>query len=202
MRGHQLCWDTAHRIPKIYPAGASYKFESSLDKFFIRTSSVSPKQSHLHHSYHPFSKPNPHSQSAKMGWFDSGSDEAQAHDQVRHPPTPASHSSTHNLISSAPKTPASLTTNTLQLQNPERQASLTHEGLGAAAAFMAAHEYEQYCEKNGKPQSHAQAKEVLAGLAGAIIDREFETKGLDFIDKEKAKRAANKRLHEQAGNDY
>lgn len=27
-----------------------------------------------------------------------------------------------------------------------------------------------------------------AGLAGAFIDREFETKGLDFIDKEKAKR--------------
>ena len=26
-----------------------------------------------------------------------------------------------------------------------------------------------------------------AGLAGAFIDREFESKGLDFIDKEKAK---------------
>jgi hypothetical protein len=32
------------------------------------------------------------------------------------------------------------------------------------------------------------AKELLAGFSGAFVDREVETRGLDFIDKEKAKR--------------
>ena len=41
-----------------------------------------------------------------------------------------------------------------------------------------------------------------AGLAGAFIDREFESKGLDFIDKEKAKYDAKQRLEEQVANDY
>jgi hypothetical protein len=30
----------------------------------------------------------------------------------------------------------------------------------------------------------------LAGFAGAFIDREVETKGLDFIDREQARRQA------------
>ena len=50
----------------------------------------------------------------------------------------------------------------------------------------------------GEPDSHAKAKEIFAGLAGAIIDREVETKGLDFIDKERAKRHAE----EQFSNEY
>lgn len=34
------------------------------------------------------------------------------------------------------------------------------------------------------------AKEILAGLAGAEVDKLFETKGLDTIDREKAKHHA------------
>ena len=34
------------------------------------------------------------------------------------------------------------------------------------------------------------AKELFAGFAGAFIDREVETKGLDFVDRERAKRHA------------
>ncbi|KAJ7032918.1 hypothetical protein C8F04DRAFT_958300, partial [Mycena alexandri] len=60
--------------------------------------------------------------------------------------------------------------------------------LLAGAASLAAHEYEKHCEKNGKPQSHAETKELFAAFAGAFIDKEVETRGLDFIDKEKAKR--------------
>jgi len=73
---------------------------------------------------------------------------------------------------------------------PEHKAALSHELLAGAAAFEAAKAYEKHCEENGEPQSHAKAKEILAGLAGAFIDREVETKGLDFIDKEKAKKQA------------
>ena len=41
--------------------------------------------------------------------------------------------------------------------------------------------YEDHCAENGKPDSHAKAKEVLAGFAGAFIDREFETKGVSRL---------------------
>ncbi len=34
------------------------------------------------------------------------------------------------------------------------------------------------------------AKEILAGIAGAEVDKLFETKGLDFLDREKAKHHA------------
>lgn len=46
------------------------------------------------------------------------------------------------------------------------------------------------------------AKELLAGFAGAFIDREVETKGLDFVDREKAKRQAERQLEEASRQDY
>jgi len=42
----------------------------------------------------------------------------------------------------------------------------------------------------GKPVSHQFAKELLVGIAGAEVDKLIETKGLDYIDREKAKRHA------------
>ena len=50
----------------------------------------------------------------------------------------------------------------------------------------------------GKPVSHAFAKEMLAGIAGGEVDKLFETKGLDYIDRERAKRQAE----EHARNMY
>jgi hypothetical protein len=38
------------------------------------------------------------------------------------------------------------------------------------------------------------AKELLAGFAGAFIDREVETKGLDFVDTERAKYQARQHI--------
>lgn len=49
---------------------------------------------------------------------------------------------------------------------------LTNPSMKAAKA------YEKHKEQNGQPSSHAAAKELLAGFAGAFIDREFETKGV------------------------
>jgi len=43
---------------------------------------------------------------------------------------------------------------------------------------------------SGKPISHQFAKELLAGFAGAEVDKLAETKGEDWFDKEKAKRQA------------
>ena len=47
--------------------------------------------------------------------------------------------------------------------------------------------YESHVAKNGQPDSHARAKEIAAGLAGAFVDREVESRGLDFVDRAKAK---------------
>jgi hypothetical protein len=73
------------------------------------------------------------------------------------------------------------------------KAKLTHEVIAAAASYAAAHAYEKHVKENGKPANHAQAVELLAGLTGGFIDRLVETKGLDTIDKESAKRDAKKR---------
>ncbi|PVH76726.1 hypothetical protein DL98DRAFT_517711 [Cadophora sp. DSE1049] len=91
-----------------------------------------------------------------------------------------------------------------QYQNTpdEHKAKISHELIGGAAAYEAAKAYEQHCAQNGKPASHAEAKEILAGLAGAFIDREFETRGLNFVDRERAKHDAHKRLNEQVASEY
>ncbi|PWN48409.1 hypothetical protein IE53DRAFT_319443, partial [Violaceomyces palustris] len=66
----------------------------------------------------------------------------------------------------------------------------THEALAGGAAFAAMREYEKSQERKGEHPKHALAKEVLAGIAGAEVDKLFETKGLDFLDREKAKHHA------------
>ncbi|KAI0340918.1 hypothetical protein BDW22DRAFT_1346667 [Trametopsis cervina] len=77
--------------------------------------------------------------------------------------------------------------------NAPHKAELSHELIAAAASYEAAKAYEQHVAREGKPASHAKAKELLAGFAGAFIDRVVETKGLDYIDAEKAKRHAHER---------
>ncbi|KAJ7123982.1 hypothetical protein C8R43DRAFT_1031494 [Mycena crocata] len=101
-----------------------------------------------------------------MGWFGDDSYEAQAHEQV------------------------------MNAETEEHKASLSHELIAAAASYEAAKAYENHCAENGQPDSHAKAKEIIAGLSGAFIDRIVETKGLDFIDKQKAKRHAEERTEE------
>jgi hypothetical protein len=86
--------------------------------------------------------------------------------------------------------------------NVEHKSKVSHELLAGAAAFEAAKAYENHLAKEGKPVNHAVAKELIAGFAGAFIDREVETKGLDFIDKEKAKHAAKQQAEEALAQDY
>jgi hypothetical protein len=57
----------------------------------------------------------------------------------------------------------------------------------------------------GKTVNHQFAKEMLVGLAGAEVDKLFETKGLDFLDKEEAKRHAKQQaehLYDQQYSQY
>ncbi|PWN45671.1 hypothetical protein IE81DRAFT_344566 [Ceraceosorus guamensis] len=78
----------------------------------------------------------------------------------------------------------------------------THELVGGAAAFEAMRKYEQHEAANGKPANHALAKEILAGIAGAEADKLFETKGLDFIDRERAKHHAQEEAKQQYEQQY
>ncbi|KAF8955977.1 hypothetical protein BDZ97DRAFT_1672438 [Flammula alnicola] len=73
------------------------------------------------------------------------------------------------------------------ITEPHHKSQLSHELIAAAASYEAMKAYQQHCEKNGKPASHAQAIEILAALSGAFIDHIAETKGLDFVDSQKAK---------------
>ncbi|KAL0572120.1 hypothetical protein V5O48_009847 [Marasmius crinis-equi] len=89
-----------------------------------------------------------------------------------------------------------------QVVNAPHKAELSHELIAAAASYEAAKAYENHCEKNGQPDSHSKAKEIMAGFAGAFIDRMVETKGLDYIDQEKAKRQAHQHVEGELANQY
>lgn len=54
----------------------------------------------------------------------------------------------------------------------------------------------------GKPISHQFAKELLVGFAGAEIDKLAETKGMDFIDREKAKHHAKEQVQSLYDEQY
>ncbi|EEQ33427.1 hypothetical protein MferCBS31731_002982 [Microsporum ferrugineum] len=89
-----------------------------------------------------------------------------------------------------------------EVMNAPHKASLSHELIAGAAAYEAAKAYEEHVQRNGKPESHAKAKELLAGFAGAFTDRIIETKGLDFIDREKVKRQAHEHAQDALGREY
>ncbi|KAG0009630.1 hypothetical protein BGZ80_002206 [Entomortierella chlamydospora] len=74
----------------------------------------------------------------------------------------------------------------------EHHSTWTHELIAGAAAFQAAKMY----EKQHPGDKHQLSKELLAGLAGAEADKLFESKGLDFLDREKAKHEAKKRAEQ------
>ncbi|KAF8547731.1 CipC-like protein [Imleria badia] len=72
--------------------------------------------------------------------------------------------------------------------NAPHKAKLSHELIAAAASYEAAKAWNQHKEKNGEEVSHGKMKQFLAAASGAFIDRMVETKGLDFVDKQKAKK--------------
>jgi hypothetical protein len=53
-----------------------------------------------------------------------------------------------------------------QVQNAPHEAHLSHELIAAAASYEAAKAYEDHVARNGKPDSHAQAKEITLWAMG------------------------------------
>ena len=54
----------------------------------------------------------------------------------------------------------------------------------------------------GKPVDHALAKEILAGFAGAEVDKLAETKGMDEVDKMRAKHQAKENVENMYDEHY
>lgn len=77
-----------------------------------------------------------------------------------------------------------------QNNQPEHEAKVSHELLGAGLGFAAMKAWEDRNRAEGKPVSHAVAKEALAGLVGWELDKLAETKGRDWYDREQVKRHA------------
>ena len=50
--------------------------------------------------------------------------------------------------------------------------------------------------------SHGFAKELVAGIAGAEVDKLFETKGLTALDREEARRRASRRAEDMYDAQY
>ncbi|CAE6449798.1 hypothetical protein ACGC1H_005586 [Rhizoctonia solani] len=83
-----------------------------------------------------------------------------------------------------------------QVTQRPHEASWTHELIAGAAAYEASKAYENHVAENGQPPDHEKAKEILAGITGAFIDREVESRGLDYIDRERAKRHAQEQAEQ------
>jgi cysteine synthase len=54
----------------------------------------------------------------------------------------------------------------------------------------------------GVPVNHKMAKEALMGLVGAEMDKWAETKGMDKVDKERAKHQAEEQADHFYNNQY
>ncbi|KAK9383545.1 uncharacterized protein V2V93DRAFT_362083 [Kockiozyma suomiensis] len=84
----------------------------------------------------------------------------------------------------------------------QHEAKFSHEAIAGAASFAAFKAFEDKQRREGQPVSHAFAKEVLAGFAGAEVDKLIETKGLNFYDREKAKRHAQQQVEQMYNSHY
>ncbi|OGE56924.1 hypothetical protein PENARI_c002G06315 [Penicillium arizonense] len=84
-----------------------------------------------------------------------------------------------------------------QVYNGEQhhEGKFSHEFAAGAASFAAMKAYEDHQKKSGQEVNHAFAKELLVGFVGGEIDKLAETKGMDWVDREKAKRHAEKNAH-------
>ncbi|KAJ5609360.1 hypothetical protein N7528_009927, partial [Penicillium herquei] len=73
-----------------------------------------------------------------------------------------------------------------QEEPQHHEAKFSHELIAGAASFAGMKAWEDHQRKEGKTVKHAFAKEALAGLVGAEVDKLVESKGMDEVDKIKA----------------
>ena len=100
----------------------------------------------------------------------------------------------------------------------DNRPQFTHELAAGGAAYFAAREYEKHCDANGtflpcyerpswpstnptchkgQPGSHQEAKELLAGFAGAFADREIEPRMENAYDRRRIQQDAVQQCQDQ-----
>ncbi|RMY78694.1 hypothetical protein D0863_00496 [Hortaea werneckii] len=89
-----------------------------------------------------------------------------------------------------------------QDQGDEHEGKFSHELLAGGAAFGAMKLFEDQQRREGKQVNHAFAKELIAGIAGGEVDKLCETKGADYIDRERAKHEARRRAEAMYDQHY
>jgi hypothetical protein len=94
-----------------------------------------------------------------------------------------------------------------QVYDDERpRGEITHELLAGAAGFEAMRMYENHREREGIPEHHELAKELLAGFATAEVEKHFENGYYDHLDREQAALQAQQQAeylwNQQYGQQY
>ncbi|SGZ56247.1 CIC11C00000000342 [Sungouiella intermedia] len=84
----------------------------------------------------------------------------------------------------------------------QHEGKFSHELVAGGASFAAFKMFEDRQRREGKPVSHAFAKEMLAGIVGGEVDKLFETKGLDYLDRDEAKRRAYENVEQSYDQHY
>jgi hypothetical protein len=88
----------------------------------------------------------------------------------------------------------------------ERYFAILHINTCLSIAFflvyLAMKAYEDHIRNTGEQVSHPRMKEMLAAFATAEVDKLFQTHGLDFLDREQAKRRAVHQAHHLAEERY
>ncbi|OOF94774.1 hypothetical protein ASPCADRAFT_406634 [Aspergillus carbonarius ITEM 5010] len=87
-------------------------------------------------------------------------------------------------------------------EQKKHEGHLSHQVIAGAASFEAMKLFEDHQRKQGKTVSHSFAKEAIAGLVGAEIEKLAETKGWDEVDKMKAHHHAKKNAQEMYEQHY
>jgi hypothetical protein len=86
------------------------------------------------------------------------------------------------------------------------QHQVTHELLAGAAAFEAMRMFEHHREREGIPEHHELAKELLAGFVGAEIEKHFAQGRYGHLNRHEAKQLAEQQaqslLQQQYGGRY
>ncbi|KAG9252393.1 CipC protein [Emericellopsis atlantica] len=79
---------------------------------------------------------------------------------------------------------------------------LSHEVVAGGVAFEAMKKWEDHQRAEGKPVSHGFAKEALTSFTGAEMDKWAESKGMNHVDKEKAKHSAKHQAQDLYDQQY
>ncbi|EPS40006.1 hypothetical protein H072_6261 [Dactylellina haptotyla CBS 200.50] len=84
----------------------------------------------------------------------------------------------------------------------EHKGKRSHELIAGAAAFAAFHAFENHQKAQGKPVSHALAKELLAAFAAAEVEKLIETKGREKWDEYRSRSKTREEVKQRSRDLY